>query len=144
MAPMVDPAPGLVIRYACLWKSEAAQGRHEGSKDRPGVVVLAVTDYERGDKTVWVAPITHGQPDDASAAVEMPPATGRRLGLDEDRSWIVVSEVNRFVWLGPDLRPVASSRWAYGLWPAGLFRVVRDRLPDLAGRHRLARVRRDP
>ncbi len=144
MAPIPDPSPGLVIRYAYLWKREAHRGRDEGSKDRPGVVVLAATDDEHGGKTVWVAPITHSQPDDPAAAVEIPSRTGSRLGLDADRSWIVISEVNRFVWPGPDLRPVAPARWAYGLLPAGLFRVVRDRLADSARRRKSAEIRRNP
>ena len=34
-------------------------------------------------------------------------ATKRRLGLDDARSWIMVTEGNRFAWPGPDLRPIA-------------------------------------
>ncbi len=90
------------------------------------MVLLTVEDDEHGGKTVWVAPVTHGQPDDPAAAVEIPSRTGTRLGLDADRSWIVISEVNVFPWPGPDLRPVAPSRWTYGHLPAGLFRIVRD------------------
>ena len=144
MASIPDPSPGLVIRYAYLWKREAGKGRDEGTKDRPGVVILAVADDEHGGKTVWVAPITHSQPDDPEVAVELPSRTGNRLGLDADRSWVVVSEVNRFAWPGPDLRPVAPARWAYGFLPAELFRVVRDRLVDLARRRQLAQVGRTP
>lgn len=39
-----DPQPGLVIRYADLWRREAFAGQDEGSKDRPCAVVLARTD----------------------------------------------------------------------------------------------------
>ena len=139
-----DPSPGLVIRYAYLWKREADGRRDEGSKDRPAVVVLAATDDEHGSETVWVAPVTHSQTDDPAAAIEIPPRTGSRLGLDGDRSWIVVSVVNRFTWPGPDLRPAAPTQWAYGLLPAALFRAVRDRLVDLARRRRFTEIRRDP
>jgi hypothetical protein len=39
----------------------------------------------------------------------------RHLGLDEDRSWIVVSEGNEFAWPGYDLRKRArSDRYDYG------------------------------
>ena len=144
MASIPEPRPGLVIRYAYLWRREAAQGRDEGSKDRPCVVVLAVTHDERHGKTVWVSPITHRRPDDPAAAVEIPTRTKRRLGLDSHQSWIIVSELNRFSWPGPDLRPVAPGRWAYGLLPAGLFRVVRDRLVELAGRRMMIPVQREP
>lgn len=36
------PQPGLVIRYAYLWKREYDQGRDEGSKDRPCAIVMTV------------------------------------------------------------------------------------------------------
>ena len=110
MARIPDPQPGLVISYAYLWKRDAAQGQDEGTKYRPAVVVLAMeSDSVRG-KTVLVAPITHREPGDAAAGVEIPPLTKRRLGLDAERSWIILSEVNRFEWPGPDLLPVAPGQ----------------------------------
>ena len=144
MAPIPEPESGLVISYAYLWHSEASRGRDEGSKYRPAVVVLATQDKPDGGKAVLVAPVTHRPPDDPAMAVEIPPQTKRRLGLDADRSWIVVSEVNRFEWPGPDLRPVAPGRWAFGLLPAGLFRMARARLVELAGARRVRQVRRSP
>ena len=143
MTSIPEPAPGLVVSYAYLWQREAAAGREEGIKDRPAVVVLAAETNEAGGKTVLVAPITHSPPSDPEAAVEIPSETKRRLGLDADRSWIVVSEVNSFTWPGPDLRPVSRGRWAYGLLPAGLFGIVRSRLLASSGRRRLAEVERD-
>ncbi len=142
MARIPDPQPGLVISYAYLWQREATQGRDEGTKYRPAVVVLAVESKGAHGKTVLVSPITHRAPDDPTVAVEIPPQTKHRLGLDTDRSWIVVSEVNRFEWPGPDLLPVAPGQWAYGYLPAGLFRRVRDRLTDAARHRRLGQVRR--
>ena len=143
MARIPDPQPGLVISYAYLWQREAAQGRDEGTKYRPAVVVLAVESDDAHGKTVLVAPITHHQPDSPAVAVEMPPQTKRRLGLDADPSWVIVSEVNRFEWPGPDLLPVAPGQWAYGLLPAGLFRTVRDRLLERVSKRKLAQVRRE-
>ncbi len=35
---------------------------------------------------------------------EIPHATKHRLELDVERSWIVLTEANRFAWPGPDLR----------------------------------------
>ena len=144
MARIPDPQPGLVISYAYLWHREAARDRHEGTKYRPAVVVMAVEHDGARGKTVLVAPITHRQPEHTSAAVEIPPQTKRRLGLDPERSWIIVSEVNRFEWPGPDLLPIAPGEWAYGILPAGLFRVVRNRIADTARRRKLAQVRREP
>jgi mRNA-degrading endonuclease toxin of MazEF toxin-antitoxin module len=86
----------MVIRYAYLWRSEQARGLEEGSKDRPCAVLLAVTD-EAGDRKVVVLPVTHTPPRDATLAVEIPAATKRRLGLDDDRSWVVTTEANRMM-----------------------------------------------
>ena len=144
MARIPDPEPGLVINYGYLWLREAAQGRDEGTKDRPAVIVVAVEGADDETKTVWAAPITRSSPKNRETAIEIPVATKRRLGLDPDRSWIVLSEMNRFEWPGPDIRPVAPGKWAYGLLPANLFRAVRDRLAALAGERRTRLVGRDP
>lgn len=51
-----------------------------------------------------------------------------RLGLDEAPSWIVLTEANRFVWPGPDLRPAMARKpesVAYGQLPYALFEQVR-------------------
>jgi hypothetical protein len=120
--PFPEPRPGLVVRYAYLWRDEAVRGREEGRKDRPCVVVLAVR--ARGEElVVTVAPITHSPPSATARAVELPAPTKQRLGLDEARSWIFTDDLNRFVWPGPDLRPVPgrSDTFAYGLIPAALW-----------------------
>lgn len=68
-----------------------------------------------------VAPITHAPPNDPGSGVEIPTAVKERLGLDQDRSWIVTNEVNIFTWPGFDLRPVDAARgFAYGFLPRGL------------------------
>ena len=121
------PIPGLVIRYAYLWRSEYLRGQEEGVKDRPCAVLLAMTD-EAGDKRVVVLPISHTPPNDPAHGVEIPVATKRRLGLDDTRSWIIVTESNRFVWPGPDLRPEKPGNptsVAYGQLPRALFEQVR-------------------
>lgn len=97
------PEPGLVIRYSYLWAEEARTGREEGVKDRPCAVVLVVR-KEDGKTRVAVLPITHAPPRDPAAAIELPAPTKRRLGLDGERSWVVISEYNTFYWPGPDLR----------------------------------------
>lgn len=123
------PRAGLVIRYSYLWRSEAAAGREEGVKDRPCAVVLVI-ETDGDDRVVYVLPITHSPPRDPDDAVELPQATKIRLGLDSERSWIVVSEGNSFVWPGPDLRRVGDKgpeSAAYGFLPQALFNVVRTR-----------------
>jgi hypothetical protein len=124
------PEPGLVIRYAFLWREAAARGQDEGDKDRPCAIVLTTKD-DQGDTVVVVLPITRSTPRNPSLAVEIPVATKRRLGLDDNRSWIVLTDANRFIWPGPDLRPRIpgdGASVAYGLLPAALFREVRDKL----------------
>ncbi|MEO5640859.1 MAG: hypothetical protein ABIQ98_03725 [Sphingomicrobium sp.] len=52
-----------------------------------------------------VAPLTHSPPRPGEG-IELPQPIKRSLGLDDARSWIVTTEMNRFIWLGPDIRPV--------------------------------------
>lgn len=121
------PTPGLVIRYAYLWRSEHLRGKEEGVKDRPCAVLLTVTG-DADDQKVVVLPITHTPPSDPTHAIEIPAATKRRLGLDDERSWIVLTEGNRFTWPGPDLRPGIAGNptsIAYGPLPQALFERVK-------------------
>jgi hypothetical protein len=138
------PQPGLVVRYSYLWESEAREGREEGVKERPCAIILATHDQE-GELRVQVLPVTHAQPADPSTAVEIPRAVKIRLGLDSERSWVVVTELNEFIWPGPDLRPAVSgdlASVAYGFLPPGLFRVIRDRYLALHAARRLKLVAR--
>lgn len=139
------PVPGLVIRYAYLWRREHERGQEEGSKDRPCAIIAIVVDDD-GDQLVTVLPVTHAPPARIDDAIEIPPATKRRLGLDEDRSWIVITEANEFVWPGPDLRPIpgqGAPSVALGFLPPGLFRIIRDRVLMLARQRKLSRIPRD-
>jgi hypothetical protein len=139
-----EPHPGLVIRYAYLWKREYDEGREEGSKDRPCAIVLAIAS-EDDDREVLVLPITHSPPEHSQDAVEIPTATKQRLGLDVERSWIVISEANEFVWPGPDLRPVPGrdqSTIVHGALPPKFFAYVRDQFLARVERDKAARVRR--
>jgi hypothetical protein len=139
--PLPQPVPGLVIRYSYLWRTEQQRGQEEGSKDRPCAVILVTTD-DRGDQVVTVLPITHTPPSNPLLAVEIPAATKRRLGLDDERSWIMLTEANRFVWPGPDLRQSQSgdlSSVAYGLLPRALFKEMAAKFCDLVAA-RQARV----
>ena len=83
-----------MIRYAYLWQAEHRRGREEGVKDRPCAVIL-VTVNKQGREIVTVLPVTHTPPLYQSDAVEIPAATKRRLGLDDER-----------------LRRIATSGWS--------------------------------
>lgn len=129
--PLPEPTNALVIRYSYLWYREWQQGQEEGIKDRPCAVVLCMQNEDQ-DKIVTVLPITHTPPSISGAEffIEIPVATKRRLNLDSERSWIVLTEANRFIWPGPDLRPSVSgdvSSVAYGLLPEAFFEQVRAR-----------------
>lgn len=113
-----------MLGYAYLWADEHEKGQEEGLKDRPVVVVVARV--ARGDRIeLLVAPVTHREPA-TGEGVELPAPVKRHLGLDRDRSWIIATELNRFIWPGPDIRLV-SDRGSpyYGEIPAKLFEQLR-------------------
>lgn len=125
--PLPVPVPGLVIRYSCLWASEHARDQEEGVKDRPCTVVLTTTD-DAGAQMVTVLPISHMPPADPPLQVEIPAAVKRRLRLDSERSRVVLTEANRFVWPGSDLRPLTrgdAASVAYGPLPYALSEQIR-------------------
>jgi hypothetical protein len=120
------------------------RGQEEGTKDRPCAIVLTAIDDD-GDTVVTVVPVTHSAPEHPDEAVELPPATKQRLGLDAERSWVVVNEINRFVWPGSDLRPVSraeADRFDYGILPPAIFRQIKARLAACAKAQRLRGVNR--
>ncbi|MGE4065111.1 MAG: hypothetical protein AB7E79_17230 [Rhodospirillaceae bacterium] len=132
------PVPGLVIRYSYLWRDEFLKGQEEGVKDRPCALVL-VTHTEDGDEIATVVPITHSLPRDTKDALEIPRDVKSRLGLDDERSWIVLTEANRFVWPGPDLRPAIrgdASSIAYGTLPNRFYAEVLARFLESADTRR--------
>jgi hypothetical protein len=118
------PEPGLVINHAYLWHHEHTAGQEEGRKDRPAVIVLRVESAETGGVSVIVLPVTHREPEDQAAGLEIPAAVKRHLGLDAERSWIIVSEGNEFVWPGYDLRPRSDGNFTFGFLPPRLFKQV--------------------
>ena len=119
-----------------MWADEAERGQEEGLKDRPAVVVLAKT--VRGDRPeLLVAPVTHSEPADGTV-VEVPGRVKRHLGLDDERSWIVTTELNRFLWPGPDIRPAKGSQTPlYGAIPAKLFDQVKRAISEQASAERM-------
>ncbi len=103
-----EPVPGLVVRYSYLWMEEHKRGREEGIKDRPCAIIFMAAN-EDGERIVTVLPVTHTPQANPNLAVEIPPVVKRRLKLDDERSWVVLTEANRFIWPGPDLRISSNS-----------------------------------
>lgn len=124
--PLDEPRPGQIIRYGFLWPQEASSGRETGVKNRPCAVLVAVR-RAGGVLRVQVVPITHRPPKDPETAVAIPTAVKRRLGLDDEPSWIIVSALNEFSWPGPDVEP---SQGTPDFLPPALFR----RVVEAAGR----------
>jgi hypothetical protein len=139
-----EPKPGQILRYAYLWRDEADSGEEEGAKARPTVVVL-VSQIEGDQRRVIVAPITHSRPTDPRDAIELPAATCKRIGLDDLPQWIIASEVNAFVWPGPDLRPLpggGAESVLIGYLPPNTFIRLRDRIAELGRERRMRAVPR--
>ncbi|SMF48950.1 hypothetical protein SAMN02982989_2602 [Xaviernesmea oryzae] len=94
-----EPKPGLVIRYAFLWSSEADRGSAEAAKDRPCAIVVAAYNKAGAIQTI-VAPVTHSPP------------LNRFLWPGYD--------------LRP--RPDDPGRWDYGMLPKDFFDLMRKRI----------------
>jgi hypothetical protein len=116
------PEPTDVIHYRYLWTHEADEGREDGRKTRP-CLVLGTRETAKG-LVVHIAPITTRRPDPANS-LAVPPAVIRHLGLD-DRSMIVTSEYNSVVWIGPDVFPRTDGMVHYGKVPERLFEAARN------------------
>lgn len=135
------PEPGLVIRFNYLWARKAELGRDNARYARPCAIVVARRTSGRVDE-VMLVPVTHSPPGDNVMAIEMPPRVKAHLGLDDQRSWVVVDEMNVFQWPGFDLAPDAEGRIAYGVLPPGLFSRIREGLIEAARAGRMRRVGR--
>jgi hypothetical protein len=135
------PPAGTVFRYAYLWADEDERGREEGTKDRPALVVAVALSQSR----VIVVAITHAKPKDGQDGVALPASVKRHLGLDEEPSWIVVTEANIFTWPGPDIRNIPGIEpltAIYGRIPPNLLQTVAQRLFDNDRRKRMRSVMR--
>ena len=93
------------MHFAYLRRREAVRRRVEAAKDRPCVVLIVDIETQPGSELVGVLPMTYSPPENPGDALELPSSTERRLGLDEARSWVVVTESNDFTSPGYDLRP---------------------------------------
>ena len=131
------------MSFNYLWRREVEGGLEHGRYPRPCAIVVATRLEQDGPLIVTVVPITTKAPVADQAAVEIPPAVKRHLGLDAGaRSSAIVDEVNEFAWPGFDLEPNAEGKVAYGLIPRPLYDQIRARLLEALRNRRLGRVRR--
>jgi hypothetical protein len=75
--------------------------------------------------------------------MQIPLQTKARLGLDAEASWIITTEVNLFIWPGPDIRPVPGGGPAYGLLPAAMSTDLVEQVKRNSKDRSLLVVRRD-
>lgn len=80
-----------------------------------------------GNAELLVVPVTTQPPARPDDAFEIPARVKAHLGLDAERCWIMVTELNRFRWPGPDIRPIERGEDRtpfYGFIPQPLFDAV--------------------
>jgi hypothetical protein len=136
------PQPGLVIRYDYLWTREAAAGRQQG-KDRPACLVAA-TDSTVKPRFVVILPITHTAPSGDTVGIEIPAKVRAAIGLDDEPSWVIVSDHNVDEWPNAGLAPIPGRPgiFSYGFVPPGLFTQIKGKFLELADLGQGAGVRR--
>jgi hypothetical protein len=137
-----EPKPGFVVRYDYLWTHEAAAGRDQG-KDRPACLVAA-SDSQARPRFVVLLPITHTPPDGDTVGIEIPAKVKQAIGLDDVRSWVIVSEHNIDEWPNAGLSPISGKPrvFAFGFIPPGLFAQIKIRFLELARQTKSGSVRR--
>jgi hypothetical protein len=140
--PLPDPKPGLVIRYDYVWSRQAAAGREQG-KDRPACLVAA-SDTGVRPRFVIILPITHSCPTDIDVGIEIPKRVREALGLDDEPSWVVISDHNVDAWPNAGLQQVPRHprSFSYGFLPPVLFAQIKARFLKLAARGGSMGVRR--
>ena len=94
---------------------------------------------------VYVAPISHVQPDAANGqrGIEIPEISKRGLGLDDESSWLYTSELKHFLWPGFDLKKTSDGRDHYGIVSGNMIRAVRSNIAANAKDKKLKLLNRD-
>jgi hypothetical protein len=79
---------GFFRHSLAIWRQVVWPRRPANPQRMPGASIASISLY-----------VCHPRPVNAYRY-----ATNQRLGLDAERSWVMLTEANRFVWPGPDLR----------------------------------------
>ena len=125
--PIPSPRPGLIFRYDYLWSRQAQAGQDSG-KDRPACLVAA-SDSSLNPRFVVILPITHSKPDESTVGIEIPAKVKQALGMDDQPSWVIVSENNIDEWPNGGLSSLPGQKdvFSYGFIPPGLFKLIKSR-----------------
>lgn len=140
--PLPSPEPGMVLRYDYLWSREASQGQQQG-KDRPSCLVAA-SDSRINPSYVVLVPITHSPPTGDTIGIEIPNKVKKAIGLDDEPSWVIVSDYNIDEWPNAGLTQIPSKpgTYSYGFLPPSLFATVRRKFAELVREKRARSVKR--
>lgn len=132
----------MVLRYDYLWSQEAIQGRQQG-KDRPTCLVAA-SDSRINPSYVVLLPITHSRPTGDTIGIEIPDKVKKAIGLDDEPSWVIVSDYNIDEWPNAGLGqiPGKSGVYSYGFLPPSLFATVKSKFTQLVREKRARSVKR--
>lgn len=112
-------------------------------KERP-TCLIAASDPALKPRYVVLLPITHRRPTGKTVGIEIPQKVKRAIGLDDDPSWVIISEHNVDEWPNAGLAPLPGSAgdFTYGFLPPGLFAIIRSRFLELARAGESGSVRR--
>jgi hypothetical protein len=93
---------------------------------------------------VVLLPITHTPPDGDTIGLEIPAKVKQVIGLDDARSFVIVSEHNIDEWPNAGLSPIPGKPgvFGYGFIPPGLFAQIKARFLELARQNKSGAVRR--
>ena len=132
----------MVLRYDYLWSREAIQGRQQG-KDRPTCLVAA-SDSRINPSYVVLLPITHSRPTGDAVGIEIPHKVKKAIGLDDEPSWVIVSDYNIDEWPNAGLSqiPGKAGVYSYGFLPPSLFETVKSKFTQLVREKRARSVKR--
>src|SRR5262245_48772182 len=122
----LTPKVGLVLPHLYVWRAEHAAGR--SSETPAAVMIVAATPLDGGRLLVAATPITNGEPPAGQRAVQVPAAVAAHLRLEAQRSWVVCTEYNEFVWPSIGLGETRDGASVYGMAPQKLAASVRGEM----------------
>lgn len=127
--PLPKPQLGNIINYRFLWKEESESGQIEGLKARPSLIVSIQETVDK--KVVRVIPISTKHPSMTRKFLEITPNWGIQA-LPTYPSYLILDEINEFVWPGYDIEPLLRSPSSlYGRVTLGQFTKILESINNL-------------
>jgi hypothetical protein len=106
--------------------------------------LVAASDKAAKPRFVVLLPITHKQPEGNTVGIEIPAHVKQAIGLDEARSWVVISEHNVDEWPNGGIAPVPGRPgvFSYGFISTSLFARIKSGFLQLAKQNKSSVIRR--